>query len=387
MKHNRILVFSTDDHLYPAGGAEQAFGNITERLPHITFDLICARLRPHTPRVEVVRNVHIHRLGIGVPFIDKIMLALFGHWYARIYMRTYAYDLMWSIMASYGAFSASRIKKKTNIPFLLTLQEGDSFEHIYRRVRYIRKSFNTIFRRADGIQAISRYLLAWGRDMGFVGTVGSVIPNGVNIEQFTRPFDAEDISAKRASFGFPADAFICITSSRLEIKNGIADVIDAMTVLPKDVCFVICGSGSLESDMRARVNRLGLSKRIFFAGFVKPEDLPLYLKASNLFIRPSLSEGLGNAFLEAMASGIITLGTPVGGIPDFLEEGKTGFFVDVKNPQSIADVVERVRSYDDITLDAIRTRAKTMVCTTYNWDDIARDMELLFNATIKVCTP
>ncbi|HEX4799405.1 MAG TPA: glycosyltransferase [Candidatus Paceibacterota bacterium] len=387
MKHNRVLVFSTDDHLYPAGGAEQAFGNITERLPHVTFDLICARLRPHTPRKEVVRNVHIHRLGVGFPIFDKIVLALFGHWYAQRCMRRYSYDLVWSIMASYGAFSASRIKKKNGIPFLLTLQEGDTFEHIYRRVRYVRKAFNAIFECADGVQAISRYLLRWGKEMGFVGSVGKVIPNGVDIDRFMYPYRDVEIIKKRVSFGFPQDAFVCITSSRLEIKNGIADVIDALKLLPVNVCFVICGSGSLESKIREKVMRHHLERRVFFAGFVKPEDLPLFLNASDVFIRPSLSEGLGNAFLEAMAAEIITLGTDVGGIPDFLKDGETGFIVGVKNPQSIAEVVERVMGLDDATRSDIRKRAKNMVRDRYNWDDIAHDMELLFNEVTRVCTP
>lgn len=371
----RVLVFSTDDHLYPAGGAEQAFGNISERLPHIEFDLICAKLRKGVKGFERVKNVNIHRMGFGIPKVDGIILALFGHVCAYKLMRTHSYDLIWSIMASYGAFSAIRVKKKTGLPFLLTLQEGDSFEYIYGRVKRVRKSFNEIFERADGIQAISTYLLEWGNEMGYKGSYGRVVPNGVALDAFLHEFSAEEILRTRASFGFPNDSFILITSSRLEKKNGIKDVVESLPKLPSNVCFVICGSGSLEDEIRAQVQRLGLERRVIFKGFVDPKEIPLLMRASDAFIRPSLSEGLGNAFLEAMAARIPVLGTHVGGIQDFLFDGETGFVVGVEDTESIARGVGRVLSLDTDTKKTILDRAENMVKSTYNWDIIAQTME------------
>lgn len=374
----RVLVFSTDDHLYPAGGAEQAFGNITERLPHITFDLICARLRKRAPREEVVKNVHIHRLGFGIPALDTLILALFGHLKAYRLMKTHTYDLLWSIMASYGAFSLIRVKKRTGLPFLLTLQEGDPFEHIYHRVRYVRRSFNEIFVRADGIQAISNYLLQWGYEMGFKGRVGMVIPNGVGIERFTRSDTNGDVLRERKTFGFPDDAFILMTSSRLEPKNGIGDVIEALGTLPPHVCFVICGDGSLNAEIRARVKALGLESRVRFMGFVPPQDIPRIMHASDAFIRPSLSEGLGNAFLEAMVARLPVIGTSVGGIPDFLTDGETGFVVGAGDPESIVKGVRRVMELTVSDRTALLDRAERLVHERYDWKLISSSMETLF---------
>lgn len=378
MTHNRILVFSTDDHLYPAGGAEQAFGNITERLPHITFDLICAKIRPGVRSYDQVKNVNIHRLGFGIKKLDGIILALFGDVFAVLLMRKQRYDLVWSIMASYGAFSAVRVKKKTGIPFLLTLQEGDAFEYIYKRVRYVRSSFNEIFSVADGIQAISTYLLAWGKQMGYQGTHGVVIPNGVDIGAFTAAQSESDCVRTRTSFGFPAHAFVLITSSRLEVKNGIGDIITALADLPPHVCLVVCGSGSLEGALKARVAELALTQRVLFKGFMEPRELPLLLKSSDAFIRPSLSEGLGNAFLEAMAARIPVIGTHAGGIRDFLIDGETGFVVEIKNPASIVRAVERIMLLTDEAKKVLLDQSEDRVRERYDWDLIARDMEVLF---------
>lgn len=379
----RILIFSTDDHLVPAGGAEQAFGNITERLPHIEFDLICAKLRKGALPYEQVKNVHIHRMGLGIPKIDGIILALFGQYRAYKLMRKHEYGLLWSIMASYGAFAAVRVKKKTCVPMLLTLQEGDSFEHIYDRVKFIRTTFNTIFKRADGIQAISQYLLNWGKQMGYEGDKGKVIPNGVAIDAFTQEFAPEAIAAKRTSFGFEENAFILFTSSRLEKKNGVGDIIGALGLLPSHVCFVVCGSGSLEPVLIEQIKQLGLQERVKFMGFVDPKELPLLMKASDVFIRPSLSEGLGNAFLEAMAARMIVIGTNAGGIPDFLTQGKTGFIVGIEEKESIKDAVLQIETLPDAEKERILNQAEALVRQKYNWDIITSDMEALFNSLIK----
>lgn len=376
----KVLIFSTDDHVYPAGGAEQAMGNITERLPHIEFDLICARLRRGVKKQEKIGNVTVHRLGFGLPKIDGFILALFGHRKARQLMKQETYDLMWSVMASYGAFSAVRVKKETGIPFLLTLQEGDSFEYIYKRVRFVRKSFDEIFKQADGIQAISNFLLAWGKQMGYQGELGKVIPNGVAIDSFTKEFSAEEITQARQRFGFPESATILITSSRLVPKNGVEDVVAALAKLPDNVCFVICGSGFLEDQIKQRVKELGLESRVRFMGFVDPSELPLLMKASDIFIRPSLTEGLGNAFLEAMAARVAVIGTSAGGIPDFLTDGETGFMVQIKDPDSIAATVKRIMTLDDETKHAIFDRAEAMVRKQYNWEIISEQMEEMFNA-------
>lgn len=377
-KIKRVIIFSTDDHLYPAGGAEQAMGNITKRLPHIEFDLICARLRKGVKPSEKVENVTIHRMGFGVPRLDGFILALFGHRLVLRLMRKQSYDLMWSIMASYGAFSAVRIKKKTGIPFLLTLQEGDSFEYIYNRVKYVRRSFNEIFKVADGIQAISRYLLQWGKEMGYTGQYGKVIPNGVAVEAFTKEFSIEEITETRMNFGFSPDATILLTSSRLELKNGIGDVVAALNQLPNNICFVICGSGSLNDGIKQQVRELGLESRVKFMGFVDPKDLPLLMKSADIFIRPSLTEGLGNAFLEAMAARMVVIGTSAGGIPDFLTDGKTGFMVDIENPTSIAATVTRILSLDTETKNIILDRAEAMVREKFNWEVVTKQMEEMF---------
>ncbi len=378
----KIIIFTTDDFLYPAGGAEVAIGEITKRLPHIEFDLICAKLRKKSSRYEKVGNVEIHRIGFGIPRLDGYLLALLGYFKAMSLHRIKKYDLVWPVMASYGAFSAVRFKKKARLPMLLTLQEGDDIKYIEKSVRFVKRAFANIFKSADGLQSISWFLKRWGEDMGFSGLISRVIPNGVDIRRFSKKSDKNEIKKIRESFGFAEDSFVLITVSRLVIKNGVVDIINALKYLPKKVSLVICGDGPLEKKLKNQVANLGLKERVCFLGFVKNNSVPSLLKASDLFIRPSLSEGLGIAFLEAMVARILVVGTLVGGIVDFLDDGQTGFAVKPNNPQSIKKTLDRILSMSREDRESVAETAFNMVKDNYNWDFIATDMESVFKKLV-----
>lgn len=378
----RILVFSTDDFLPPAGGAEIAFGQIAKRCPDISFDLICARLRPTSSRFQKIGNVTIRRIGIGVPTIDRILLALLGAPMALLLNYRHRYDVIWAILASYGAFAALAVKKITDLPFLLTLQEGTDARIIERRTWWYHPLYRSIFTSATAIQAISRYLLDWGRRMGYTGSLAHVVPNGVDVEAFSVPLDPHIRTARRQSWGAGPDDTVLISVSRFVPKNGLEDVITALASLPAHVRLVLCGDGILREHLYRRVRELGLTDRVHFQGYAHPDDLPELLAAADIFIRPSISEGLGNAFLEAMAAGVIVIGTPVGGIVDFLTDGKTGFVCQPHEPESIVRTVQRVLALDHEGRIRIRTAALAMVRDRFTWDQVVKEMRQIFE---KLC--
>ncbi|HRH30990.1 MAG TPA: glycosyltransferase, partial [Candidatus Paceibacterota bacterium] len=298
--------------------------------------------------------------------IAKYLFIYLAFWKAKKLHKKYNFEIIWSLMATYGGFSALFFKRKySNIKFLLTLQEGDSKEHIFRRLGIFKNLYKEIFKRADVVQVISNYLGDFAKDMGYVG-IPVVIPNAVDIDLFSREVSEEEVKNIRNEFT-KNNELILVTSSRLVEKNGLEYVIRAMRELPNYV-FVILGIGELENKLKGLVKNLGLEKRVFFKGFVLHKDLPKYLKASDIFIRPSLSEGLGNSFLEAMASGLPAIATPVGGIPDFLEENKTGVFC---KPKDVESIISAVKKLEDNSLQSlIIQNASIMVREKYTWDKI-----------------
>ncbi len=367
----RILIFSVA-YLPFIGGAEIAVKEITDRIPDVEFDLITLNLDQQQLAVEKIGNVTVYRFG-RESFLSKLLYPFRAFFLATKLHYARRYNATWSIMASFSGFAALLFKlSHRRIPFLLTLQEGDPLESILKKVWFIKPIFRMIFTEADHIQAISNFLARWARQMWAKAPI-SIIPNGVDISLFSRLFSAEEKQAVRQSLGIVTDETVLITTSRLIQKNGIADVIEAMTLLPKTTRFLIVGVGPLEVELKQQVERHSLQTRVQFCGLVEYKKIPEYLAAANIFIRPSHSEGMGNSFVEAMAAGLPVIGTAVGGLPDFLHHEKTGVVVPVADPAAIAKAVERLLS-DQALREGIVDRAKTMVLARYDWQNIAHEI-------------
>ena len=109
--------------------------------------------------------------------------------------------------------------------------------------------------------------------------------------------------------------------------------------------------------------------------------MPKYLKISDIFIRPSLSEGMGNSFVEAMAAELPVIATQEGGIADFLfdpvknpDMPTTGRAVDPRDPKGIARVAEEIVARPKETREMVEN-AKKLAFEKYDWDLIAKDMK------------
>jgi glycosyltransferase involved in cell wall biosynthesis len=371
----RILIFSTA--FYPVvGGAEVALKELTDRMPLIQFDLVCARLNKGLPDQERMGNVLVHRVGFGYSF-DKYLLPFIGSWSAKRVVPDGT--SVWSMMASYAGFASlfyCWLRPKSKM--LLTLQEGDPLEKYSRRLGPLSFLQRALFKRADRVQAISRFLGAWATSNGFRGTV-DVIPNGVDIGNFTKSIDGMRRKQIREGFSFADDDIVLVTASRLSLKNATDDVIRALPQLPPRCKLLIVGVGEDEQMLRKLTEGLGLRDRVVFAGYRSHAELPELLRSSEIFIRPSLSEGLGNSFLEAMAAGIPIIGTLVGGIPDFLVDGETGVFCQPRDPKSIAKAVERLLVEPGLSGRVVQNGAR-LVRERYDWDQIGRQMQSILES-------
>lgn len=369
----KYLVFSVA-YLPFVGGAELAVKEITDRLPEIQFDLITVNLSGQEAPEERLGRVNVYRVGRGR--WGKYLFPLLGAWKGYRLHRLKRYDGVWAIMAAYAGFAALFFSYLApRVPFVLTLQEGDPFDHIKKRVGWFYPLFRRIFLQAHKIQAISNYLAEFAREMGHCKPV-AVIPNGVDLKLFGAYFSEREIAALRESLRLPANRTYLVTTSRLVVKNGLADVIKALVALPSEVEFIIIGSGPEEENLRSLVQSLRIAGRVHFLGQRFYAELPLYLHLGQIFIRPSLSEGMGNSFVEAMAAGLPVVGTPVGGIVDFLRSGETGWLCEPGRPASIVPIVNYLLNHDNrVAVSEVVNRARQLAYTYYGWDRIAAEMK------------
>jgi len=377
----RILIFSLVYYPRFVAGAEVAVKEITDRIApsEIEFDMITLN-GGDEPATEKIGNVTVHRLFRKVGMFQKLMFPFTAFSAATILHRRRKYDATWSIMANFAGFAALFFKlTHPSVSFILTLQEGDPFDHIKKRVGILYPVFKMIFRKADQISALSKYLADWAKAMGAKCPV-TVIPNGVDYNMFSRENTAEESQTIKSALGKKENDVFLITTSRLVAKNAAGDIIRALQYLASNVKFLVVGQGEEDAMLKDLAKRLKLTSRVIFLGFVPHAEMIKYLHISDIFVRPSLSEGLGNSFPEAMAAGLPVIATPVGGILDFLVDGETGLFCEVKNPRSIAQKVEKLIK-DRESREYIVSNARKMVEEKYQWREISERMKSIFEIT------
>lgn len=389
----KILIFSLSYFPKHVGGAEVAIKEKTARMPEYEFHLISLRYDSTLPKEEMIGNVHVHRIGFARPnpsmgdlrtfplHLNKFLFQFLAAWKALRLHSKYRFDCTWAMMAHSCGVPAAIFKLvHPKVPYVLELQEGDPPEYIERKMRILWPLFSRAFTSADVVSVISTFLGKWARRRGFKGPV-VLVPNAVNTKQFSQEFPAQAIAEIQHDLGKkPGDVFV-ITTSRLVHKNAVDDVIRALPKVPLHVHFVILGTGPDDSMLRALAKKEAVESRIHFVGQIGHDALPKYLKACDIFIRASRSEGMGNSFVEAMAAGLPIVATQEGGIADFLfdekrDQGKptTGWAVDKDSPEQIARAITDVMQRPERARAVVAT-AKRMVEGTYDWDKVSKTMK------------
>lgn len=384
----RVLLFSLVYYPRFIGGAEVAIKEITDRInpSDIEFHMVTLRLDKTLTRYEKIGNVHVHRIGfvgeckepadsLKFPLkLNKYLLPFIGCAKAVALHRKYSFDATWAMMANYAGFAALFFKMlNPRTPFILSLQEGDPIDYIKKRVGLLYPLFKQIFTRANRIQTISHYLAGFARDMGYEGQI-EVVPNAVDTKHFSRGYSDFELTDLKTKLGKKYTDVFLIHTGRLVVKNAVGDIIKSLRYLPETVKLLLVGQGYQEAELKALAESEGVGSRVQFLGFIPHSDMPRYLQVSDVFIRPSLSEGFGNSFIEAMASGIPVVATPVGGIVDFIKDGETGVFCKPEDPKSIAEAVLKITGNSALH-KALVEKAKKMVFENYDWQKIARDMK------------
>lgn len=362
----RVLILTTA-YLPQVGGSELAIKNITDRLPGIYFDLITSRPSKKLPEYEKMGNVNVYRVGNLFGLLSFLLpknflpIAVFFK-ACQLMSKNGPYKIIHAYQASQAAGGGWLLKwKYPHVPFMVTVQEGKDLNRQSLLMKFFRYF---IFRKADLVTVISNYLGKYVRSQNPRVPI-EIIPNGVDLKKFTVYGLQFPIKDKKEN--------TIITVSRLVEKNGTGYLIEAMVIVRNeipDVKLMILGSGPLEKVLKLKTKALNLENNIEFLGEISNDQLPQSLARAVVFVRSSLSEGLGTAFLEAMAAGLPIIGTPVGGIPDFLKDGETGLFCKVGNPIDLAEKIIRIFK-DEQLRNKITTNAKALVAEKYNWDIIA----------------
>jgi len=214
-----------------------------------------------------------------------------------------------------------------------------------------RKLLNGIlFRRISRIIAVSNAVRDDIVSTNLMSSPDKVVTiyNGIDVEPYT------DCSLTREQarirLGLPEkDAFVFGTVGRLVETKGQWILLEAFARVcekyPKS-WLIITGKGRLESELRALLAKLNIHERVVFLGY--RTDIPEVLKAYDVFVLPSIAEGLPGALLEAMATGIPVIASRVGGVPEILENPSLGIMVSPSSTNDLTSAMKRLCSMDEM---------------------------------------
>ena len=256
-------------------------------------------------------------------------------------------------------------------PFVVTVHDL-SFLFFPRSFRSLRRSYLQVFarmsvRRARRVIAVSE---STKRDLVEIYDISpakiDVVYNGVDAR--FQPLPADQVAAFRQQQGLP-DRFILFVGT-LEPRKNIVSLIDAYARLPKErpPLVLVGGKGWFYDEIFGRVEALGLTGEVRFAGFVPAEDLPLWYNAADLFVYPSLYEGFGLPPLEAMACGTAVITSTASSLPEVV--GQAGRLADPTDTEALAAAMAQVLGSRQLQQEM--ETAGLAQAAGFSWEETAR---------------
>ncbi|MDA4127891.1 MAG: glycosyltransferase family 4 protein [Thaumarchaeota archaeon] len=193
--------------------------------------------------------------------------------------------------------------------------------------------------------------------------------NGVDIDFFNPAIDPTPL---RRRLGL-TNKKVVLYVGRLAPRKGVQHLLDAFALAVKtfpELALVICGRGEMEGGLRSQTQKLELTQRVVFPGLVPQEDLPLYYALSDVVAVPSTYEPMGIVPLEAMSAGRPVVASNTGGIPEVVEDTRTGLLVPPGDAPALAEALCSLCADEDLARK-LGERGRAAVVGKYTWERIA----------------
>jgi glycosyltransferase involved in cell wall biosynthesis len=368
----RILIINSE---YPpiGGGAGNASAHIADQLEKLGFIVTVVTSRfGKLPHREQSRNITIYR----VPSIrrrqdrsnplEQIIFVLSASVWTLSLIPHFRPSVTLAFFGVPSGAIAWLIKMVYRIPYVISLRGGDvpGFRpydfHIYHKLiapflRLIWKNASAVIANSNGLR-----LLAQTFDSRFDIPI---IPNGVDVELYKT--GERDWSSPRL-----------LSVGRIVHQKGLDLAMHALGGL-KELSWEwhIAGDGPQMQALQSLAQELGIDDRVFFLGWQSRAQIVESYKQANVFLFPSRHEGMPNAILEAMSSGLPVIATCIAGNEELVIDGQTGYLVPTENIEVLQDALKKI--LDDSALrrqmgDASRRRVEE----NYSWESSARQYAL-----------
>jgi len=314
----RVMQYITPSQI---GGAEVHVVTLAEKLRERGHEVtvVCPRGRPLVPEL-VARGLPV-RTPRATGKFDPVTLARLAWWMRRDGVQVVHTHL------STASLLGSWAGRLAGVPSLATVHGLNT---------------RTCFQWARRIIAVSNAVRQHLVAQGLRGEAITVVHNGVDLRALARP---DESTVVRAKWGLPEGAPVLVTVGRLAPAKGHAGLLEAVEALARDARWqglrlLIVGTGALLPELQRQAAELGLTERVIFCGFHR--DVVPFLQAADVFVLPSVQEGLSLSALEAMALGKPVVACRVGGTPEVVVDGETGLLVAPGEPTELARALEQL---------------------------------------------
>jgi glycosyltransferase involved in cell wall biosynthesis len=337
VNEDRFKVLKFLNHFY-IGGTERQFVHVANGLDRSRFDVELGCLRREGPLLQQLNlNTPVHAYSVKGGFYHyrsiRNQLCLARDIRKRQYDIVHAYGWYPDIFAIPAARLALR-------PVIIASVRDSGAYMTPLKIRALK----CICRLADCVLANSFAGRHWLLEQGIREDKIEVIHNGMVIPRHSGQAVRTGI---RHEFGIPAGTPVCACIGRVISGKGIDFYIRASRILAdqgRDVRFLMIGATSVEksyqAEMEALARELNVNDRVIFTG--QRQNVSDILREVDIVVHPSLTEGLSNVILEAMAAGLPVVATRAGGTPELVEDGLTGFLVAPRNAGQIAEAIARL---------------------------------------------
>lgn len=327
----RLLQFVTDFNI---GGTERQVLNLALGLDSSRFELHMACFRRQGKLAQELE-------GQGLPFSEYGIGRLWGPQTFRQQLRFLLYlkRRRIQIVHTYGfypnvfAIPAAAVARRAVI--IASIRDtGVLLTPARKRVQKL------ACRPADCIVANAEAVRQWLISEGYDPKKITVIQNGIAVSRFVR---RNGNGKLHQELGLPSGSPLVAVLSRLNQLKGVQHFLEAARLAAErspQVRFLILGDGTYRGELERYAALLGLGERVVFTGF--RTDVPEVLSEVSVSVLPSFSEGLSNVLLESMAAGVPVVATRVGGNPEVVQDGVTGFLVPPGNPEALAHAIRQV---------------------------------------------
>ncbi len=380
----RVLVINYE---FPpiGGGGSEVSANIARHLVRAGVEVfvLTAHYRG-LPYEEVIDGYTVYRIPSFRQRPDRCSIKeLFAFLFCNIYPSlTLARRLRPDIVHIHFAMPVGPlgylIKKTCGIPYIITLHGGGIPGFFTSRkmalwYKLLLPFTKPIWREASAVVAVSQGLKELAA-RSYPEADISVIPNGIDCERFhPRGYDAAG-----------KEKVVLIFVGRVAEQKGLKYLLKSLThvmeLTERPFELRIVGDGPLQDEMKALARSLGIREKVRFIGWVSQDEVVRQLREGDIFVLPSLIEGLSIAMLQAMACGLPVVATDTQGNNELVRPGENGLLVPVGDTQALARALFAL--IDDEALREAMGRRSRAIAARYDWDTISRAYLDLFHKVI-----